>query len=71
MRGGQSNPTFLVATDGEELVLRKQPPGALLPSAHAVDREFRVLDALARTSVPVPKALAFCDDPSVIGTPFY
>jgi aminoglycoside phosphotransferase (APT) family kinase protein len=71
MRGGQSNPTFLLATDGAELVLRKQPPGKLLPSAHAVDREFRVLGALARTSVPVPRALAFCDDPAVIGTPFY
>src|SRR5436309_2029028 len=49
MRGGQSNPTFLVATDRGEYVLRKQPPGQLLPSAHAVDREYRVLAALAGT----------------------
>ena len=56
MRGGQSNPTFLLATDRGEYVLRKQPPGKLLPSAHAVDREFRVLSALAGTDVPVPRA---------------
>lgn len=71
MRRGQSNPTFLLATDGCEYVLRKQPPGTLLPSAHAVDREFRVLRALSDTDVPVPRALLFCDDSSVIGTPFY
>ncbi len=71
MRGGQSNPTFLVITDRQELVLRKQPPGNLLPSAHAVDREFRVLSALAQTDVPVPRAVLFCEDASVIGTPFY
>ena len=71
MRGGQSNPTFLIVTDGGEYVLRKQPPGQLLPSAHAVDREFRVLDALSRTDVPVPRPVLFCDDAGVIGTPFY
>lgn len=71
MRGGQSNPTFLLATDRGELILRKQPPGALLPSAHAVDREYRVLAALAKTEVPVPKTLLFCPDRTVIGTPFY
>lgn len=72
MRGGQSNPTFLVvASDGAEYVLRKQPPGKLLPSAHAVDREFRVLSALAGTEVPVPRPVAFCAEPAVIGTPFY
>src|SRR5919198_4582842 len=71
MRGGQSNPTFLLGTDRGEYVLRKQPPGQLLPSAHAVDREFRVLSALAATDVPVPKAILFCDDREVIGTPFY
>ncbi len=71
MRGGQSNPTFLVMAEAGEYVLRKQPPGKLLPSAHAVDREFRVLQALSRTDVPVPQAVAFCADPSVIGTPFY
>ncbi|MBV9077953.1 MAG: phosphotransferase family protein [Methylobacteriaceae bacterium] len=71
MRGGQSNPTFLIVTTGGDFVLRKQPPGELLPSAHAVDREYRVLDALARTDVPVPKPVLFCDDRAVIGTPFY
>lgn len=71
MRGGQSNPTFLVATDRAEYVLRKQPPGDLLPSAHAVDREFRVIEALSRTDVPVPKAVLFCGERDVIGTPFY
>ena len=71
MRGGQSNPTFLLVTDRGEFVLRKQPPGDLLPSAHAVDREFRVQDALAKTDVPVPRVLLFTEDRSVIGTPFY
>ena len=71
MGGGQSNPTFVLATDKGEFVLRKQPPGTLLPSAHAVDREFRVLSALAQTEVPVPRVHFFCDDPAVIGTPFY
>jgi aminoglycoside phosphotransferase (APT) family kinase protein len=71
MRGGQSNPTFLVVTDRNEYVLRKQPPGELLPSAHAVDREFRVIKALSNTDVPVPRAVLFCPDRDVIGTPFY
>jgi aminoglycoside phosphotransferase (APT) family kinase protein len=71
MRGGQSNPTFLLITDRGEFVLRKQPPGKLLPSAHAVDREFRILSALAKTDVPVPQPVFYCDDASVIGTPFY
>ncbi|HVV93146.1 MAG TPA: phosphotransferase [Hyphomicrobiales bacterium] len=71
MRGGQSNPTFLIATDRGDYVLRKQPPGKLLPSAHAVDREFRVLSALAKTDVPVPQPVLYCDDATVIGTPFY
>ena len=71
MRGGQSNPTFLVVTDQDEYVLRKQPPGELLPSAHAVDREFRVMEALAKTDVPVPRAVLFYPDRDVIGTPFY
>ena len=69
--GGQSNPTFFVSFDTRCLVLRKQPPGELLPSAHAVDREFRVISALRKTGVPVPNALLFCDDRSVVGTPFY
>ncbi|MCK6452483.1 MAG: phosphotransferase family protein [Alphaproteobacteria bacterium] len=71
MRGGQSNPTFLIATDRGEYVLRKQPPGRLLPSAHAVDREYRVLDALKDTDVPVPRPVLYCGDREVIGTPFY
>jgi aminoglycoside phosphotransferase (APT) family kinase protein len=71
MRGGQSNPTFLLITDRDEYVLRKQPPGALLPSAHAVDREYRVLAALAGTAVPVPRPLLYGEDPTIIGTPFY
>ncbi|WP_077032917.1 phosphotransferase family protein [Pelomonas sp. KK5] len=72
--GGQSNPTFFVdfdAAPGRSLVLRKQPPGELLPSAHAIDREYRILRALATTDVPVPTARAFCEDRTVIGTPFY
>ncbi len=74
--GGQSNPTFLLslaAPSGAErrLVLRKKPPGVLLPSAHAVEREYRVLRALSGSAVPVPAALALCEDASVIGTPFY
>lgn len=68
---GQSNPTFLVEFPGRSLVLRKQPPGELLPSAHAIDREFRVLRALAGSDVPVPDALCWCGDRDVIGTPFY
>ncbi|WP_123689816.1 phosphotransferase [Allostella humosa] len=71
MRGGQSNPTFLLSADGCDMILRKQPPGQLLPSAHAVDREYRVLTALAGTDVPVPTTLHFCADREVIGTPFY
>jgi aminoglycoside phosphotransferase (APT) family kinase protein len=69
--GGQSNPTFFVSYDNRRLVVRKQPPGELLASAHAVDREFRVIAALAATAVPVPPALAFCADRAVLGTPFY
>lgn len=72
MRGGQSNPTFLLRdAAGADWVLRKQPPGALLPSAHAVDREYRVLAALHPAGVPVPKPVVFCEDRTVIGTPFY
>jgi aminoglycoside phosphotransferase (APT) family kinase protein len=69
--GGQSNPTFLMTSGGRTAVLRKQPAGRLLASAHAVDREFRVMQALNGTDVPVPRVLHFCVDPSVIGTPFY
>lgn len=69
--GGQSNPTFFVTYANRALVLRKQPPGPLLPSAHAIDREFRVLSALWDTPVPVPEALHYCTDAGIIGTPFY
>ncbi len=69
--GGQSNPTFLLESGGRRYVLRRQPPGKLLKSAHAVDREFRVMRALAETDVPVPKVLHLCEDPEVIGSLFY
>jgi aminoglycoside phosphotransferase (APT) family kinase protein len=71
-QGGQSNPTYRV-TDarGRQLVLRKKPPGAILPSAHAVEREYAVMHALGPTGVPVPRMRVLCEDPSVIGTPFY
>jgi len=69
--GGQSNPTFVLDTAGRRYVLRKKPPGVLLPSAHAVEREYRVITALGKTSVPVPRTFALCDDPSIIGTPFF
>lgn len=70
--GGQSNPTFFVTFEkGRQLVLRKQPPGELLKSAHAVDREYRVMRALKSTPVPVPDALLFCEDRAIVGTPFY
>ncbi len=69
--GGQSNPTYIVGYPGGGAVLRKRPAGPTLPSAHAVDREFRVLSALAGTPVPVPRPLLFEADPAVIGTPFY
>ena len=70
-RGGQSNPTFLVQANDSSYVLRKKPPGELLPSAHAVDREFRVIKALNSSAVPVPMALHFCEDETVIGQVFY
>jgi aminoglycoside phosphotransferase (APT) family kinase protein len=69
--GGQSNPTYYLHTPGAEYVLRRKPPGKLLPSAHAVDREYRVITALGQTDVPVPRTYALCEDPEVVGTPFY
>ncbi|MBV0891541.1 phosphotransferase family protein [Paracoccus sp. Z118] len=69
--GGQSNPTWFVTMGGRRLVLRKQPPGPLLKGAHAIDREYRIQKALAGTPVPVPQMVAWCDDASVLGTPFY
>ena len=70
-RGGQSNPTYYLTAGGKEYVLRRKPPGKLLPSAHAVDREYRVITALGTTGFPVPRTYALCTDPSVIGTVFY
>jgi len=69
--GGQSNPTYLLETPGQKYVLRRKPPGTLLKSAHAVDREFRVLAALCAQGFPVPEPLVLCEDESVIGTMFY
>src|SRR5512141_2594673 len=70
-KGGQSNPTYLLATPARRYVLRRKPPGKLLPSAHAVDREYRVIRALHAQGFPVAEPLAFCADDSVAGTPFY
>jgi aminoglycoside phosphotransferase (APT) family kinase protein len=70
-QGGQSNPTYHLATKAGAYVLRKKPGGTLLPSAHAVDREYRVMKALDSSGVPVPNVRLFCDDASVIGTVFY
>lgn len=69
--GGQSNPTFMVDHGSQRMVLRKQPAGEILPGAHAIDREFTVMKALENTEVPVPKTVLYCEDASVVGTPFY
>jgi aminoglycoside phosphotransferase (APT) family kinase protein len=69
--GGQSNPTYQLRAASGLYVLRKKPPGPLLPSAHAVDREFRVMRALEETPVPVPRVNALCEDASIIGSAFY
>ena len=71
LTGGQSNPTYRISADGRHWVLRRKPPGALLASAHAVEREYRVMKALAGSAVPVPRVHALCEDPAVIGSPFY
>jgi aminoglycoside phosphotransferase (APT) family kinase protein len=72
LTGGQSNPTFVLKLDGvKRYVLRKKPDGVLLPSAHAVDREYRVMKALGGTDVPVPGMLCLCEDSDVIGTMFF
>jgi aminoglycoside phosphotransferase (APT) family kinase protein len=68
---GMSNLTYLLQTPSARYVLRRKPPGVLLKSAHAVDREFRVMSALADVGFPVPRPLAFCDDDAVVGTMFY
>jgi aminoglycoside phosphotransferase (APT) family kinase protein len=70
-KGGQSNPTYLIEAGGRRYVLRRKPPGKLLPSAHAVEREYRVMTALAATDVPVPRTWCLCEDPDVIGTAFF
>jgi aminoglycoside phosphotransferase (APT) family kinase protein len=69
-KGGQSNPTYFLETPQRCFVLRRKPPGKLLPSAHAVDREFRVISALHGQGFPVPEPVAYCDDPEVVGTAF-
>jgi len=70
-KGGQSNPTYQLVTPAKRYVLRRKPPGKLLPSAHAVDREFKVISALGKTGFPVARAYALCTDDDVIGTMFY
>jgi aminoglycoside phosphotransferase (APT) family kinase protein len=70
-KGGQSNPTYRLDTPGRSYVMRRKPFGKLLPSAHAVDREFRVIAALGRQGFPVAKAYALCTDDTVIGAAFY
>jgi aminoglycoside phosphotransferase (APT) family kinase protein len=69
--GGQSNPTFLLLSSDRKYVLRKKPEGVLLPSAHAVDREYRVMRAVRFAGVPVPEMLCLCEDPGVIGAAFF
>src|ERR1700678_2929729 len=70
-KGGQSNPTYQLITPNRKYVLRRKPPGKLLPSAHAVDREYRIIAALYPTGFPVAKPYVLCEDESVIGTSFY
>lgn len=70
-KGGQSNPTYLLQTPTRRYVLRRKPPGKLLPSAHAVEREFRVTGALHAQGFPVAAPLLYCDEAEVAGTPFY
>ena len=69
--GGQSNPTFLLFAGGNEYVMRKKPPGKLLPSAHQVEREYKVMKALEQSDVPVPRMDLLCEDENIIGTPFF
>ncbi|GLV23441.1 aminoglycoside phosphotransferase [Sphingobium sp. TomMM35A] len=70
--GGQSNPTYLLSVDGRpRFVLRRKPDGVLLPSAHAIEREYRVTDALKDSAVPVARPLALCEDAGIVGTPFF
>jgi acyl-CoA dehydrogenase len=71
LTGGQSNPTWLLDDGARRWVLRKKPPGELLASAHAIDREYRVMRALRGSGVPVPEMVAYCEDESVVGAPFF
>jgi aminoglycoside phosphotransferase (APT) family kinase protein len=71
LTGGQSNPTFIVDDATRRFVLRKKPAGQLLASAHAIDREYRVMKALQDSAVPVPRMLGYCEDASLLGTAFY
>ena len=70
-KGGQSNPTYLVSSPSKKYVLRRKPPGKLLPSAHAVEREYKVMTALHGEGFPAPRTFALCEDPDVIGTAFF
>lgn len=70
-KGGQSNPTYLIHARSGKYVLRRKPPGKLLPSAHQVEREYRAIAALNKTDMPVPRAYLLCEDESVVGTAFY
>ncbi len=70
-KGGQSNPTYLIETPLRRYVLRRKPPGKLLPSAHAVDREHRIISALYAQAFPVPEPVLYCADETVVGTPFF
>lgn len=70
-QGGQSNPTYLIETPKSRYVLRRRPPGVLLASAHAIDREYRVMEALHQQGIPVPRPIFYCDDAEVIGSAFY
>jgi aminoglycoside phosphotransferase (APT) family kinase protein len=70
-KGGQSNPTYLLEAAGGRYVLRRKPPGKLLPSAHAVDREFRIISALYSQHFPVAEPVLYCEDAGIAGTPFY
>ncbi|MBX3598309.1 MAG: phosphotransferase family protein [Rhizobiaceae bacterium] len=69
--GGQSNPTYFLEHGSRRMVLRKKPAGDILPGAHAIEREYRVLKALEQTNVPVPGTVLLCEDSSIVGTPFY
>ena len=70
-RGGQSNPTYLLESPSGKYVMRRKPPGQLLPSAHAVDREFRVISALYAADFPVPRPYVLCTNEEIVGTMFF